>query len=95
MKEAGFYNLFLETEKPLNTFAFNYDRKESNLQYYNETDLKALGGNTIDVIGANASTNFKTLIGERSKGTTLWKICIILVLIFLGIEIGLLRFWKT
>jgi hypothetical protein len=95
VKEAGFYNLFLETEKPLNTFAFNYDRKESNLQYYNETDLKALGGNTIDVIGANASTNFKTLIGERSKGTTLWKICIILVLIFLGIEIGLLRFWKT
>lgn len=95
VKEAGYYNLFLEANKPLNTFAFNYDRKESNLQYYNEKDLKAIGGNTIDVIGANASTNFKDLIGERSKGTVLWKICVILVLIFLGIEVGLLRFWKT
>jgi hypothetical protein len=95
VKEAGFYKLFLEANKPLNTFAFNYDRKESNLQYFNDSDLKAIGGAALDVIGSNAATNFKALIGERSKGTVFWKICVILVLIFLGIEVGLLRFWKT
>lgn len=95
VKEAGFYNLFLEEDKPLNTFAFNYDRKESNLQYFNEGDLNAIGGLAFDIIGSTETTNFKALIGERSKGIVLWKWCIILTLIFLAIEVLLLRFWKT
>ncbi|MGB0984486.1 MAG: BatA domain-containing protein [Saprospiraceae bacterium] len=94
MKDAGFYNLFLEKDKRLNTFAFNFDRKESNLQYNNITDLKAIGGQAIDVIESTITTNFEDLIGERSKGISLWRWCIILVLVFLGIEILLLRFWK-
>lgn len=95
VKEAGFYNLFLEATKPLNTFSFNYDRKESNLKYLNTTDLKAIGGKAIDVIESGASTNFEALIGERSKGVVLWKWCIILALIFLAAEVLLLRFWRT
>ncbi len=95
IKEAGFYNLFLQADKPLNTFSFNYDRKESNLQYLNTTALKAIGGEAIDVIESTAATNFKALIGERSKGIVLWKWFIIFVLVFLGIETLLLRFWKT
>ena len=95
VKDAGFYDLFLEKNKPLNTFSFNFDRKESNLQYNNLTDLKAIGGKAIDVIESTVTTNFEDLIGERSKGTVLWKWCIIFVLVFLGIETFLLRFWKT
>ena len=91
VKEAGFYNLFLQEGKTLNTFSFNYDRKESLLTYFNISDLKAIGGNAIDIIESNASTNFKALIGERSKGVTLWRWCVVLALIFLGLEILLLR----
>ena len=79
----------------LNTFSFNYDRKESNLKYLNTSDLKAIGGKALDVIESTENTNFESLIGERSKGIILWKWCIILVLVFLAFETLLLRFWKT
>ena len=32
---------------------------------------------------------------EIDRGTSLWRWCIILALIFLAVEVGLLRFWKT
>lgn len=95
IKEAGFYNLFLEEDKPLYKFAFNYDRRESSLAYYSEEELKAKGGESIDVIKASVNTDFKELIGERSRGIILWKWCLALALLFLLAEVLLLRFWKS
>ncbi len=95
IKDAGFYDLFLEKDKTLAKYAFNYDRKESRLEYLNETDLETLVGEQADVILSGADTNFTELIGERSRGIILWKWCLIVALLFLLIEILLLRFWKV
>jgi len=94
IKEAGFYNLFLEDDKPLYKFAFNYDRRESKLAYYSEEELRINGGEFVDVIKANVNTNFKELIGERSRCIILWKWCLLFALLFLLAEVLLLRFWK-
>ena len=95
VKEAGFYNLFLKKDNPLSKFAFNYDRKESQLDYWSETDLKARVGDEINVLTANADTDYTTLIGQRSQGIPYWRWCVIAVLVFLLIEGLLLRFWKV
>ena len=95
VKEAGFYNLFLKADNPLSKFAFNYDRKESQLDYWNESDLKARVGEQVNVLTANADTDYTTLIGQRSQGIPYWRWCIIAALAFLLIEGLLLRFWKV
>ncbi len=95
IKEAGFYNLFFEEEDVREKFAFNFDRKESDLDYYTEDELRAKTGGPIQVLEANAETDFTQFIGERSRGIVLWKWCLILALIFLALETLILRLWKT
>ncbi len=95
VKESGFYDLFLEEEKNLAKYAFNYDRKESQLDYFNEDDLKARVGDQINVLTSNADTDYEQLIGQRSQGIPLWRWCVIAALVFLLIEGLLLRFWKV
>ncbi|MFT5263976.1 MAG: hypothetical protein ACI8YQ_002720 [Polaribacter sp.] len=95
VSEAGYYSLFLNEGEQLANYAFNYDRKESDLAYFNETDLEALGNNRIKVIQTNSSTDLTPLIGERSRGVVLWRWFLIAALCFLGLEILLLRLWKV
>ena len=40
VRESGFYDLYLRPDSTLSRFAFNYDRKESDLDYFNEGDLE-------------------------------------------------------
>ncbi len=95
IKEAGYYELFLtEKESPAN-FAFNYDRKESALEYFSEKDLNENWGAKMSIIGANAKAAFENLIQERSRGIILWRWCLIMALFFLAVESTLLRFWKV
>lgn len=93
--EAGYYSLFLNEGEQLADYAFNYDRKESDLAYFNEADLEALGNNRIKVIQTNGSTDLTPLIGERSRGVVLWRWFLIAALCFLGLEVLLLRLWKV
>lgn len=95
VQDAGFYDLFLNPENVLNKYGFNYDRQESDLAYYNEEDLNAMSNSKISVISETDSQNFGTTIEERSRGVVLWRWCLILALIFLAIEVLLLRFWKV
>ncbi|MEM0993376.1 MAG: BatA domain-containing protein [Bacteroidota bacterium] len=94
-REAGFYQLYLDADEILHQYAFNYDRKESNLSYYNEADLVNLVGDNINIIRASAKANFEQLIGERSQGRVFWRWCLILALLFLALEVLLLRIWKV
>ena len=93
--DAGFYNLFLNPEENLSLFAFNYDRKESNLDYYNETDLSSVAGDRAQIIDGTKTVDLTQLIGERSRGIVLWRWFIIAALVFLALEALLLRFWKV
>jgi len=84
--KAGFYKLKKDTIK-LKDLAFNSDRKESKLQFYNKKDLEL-----------NKNTRFYTNLNkalQSYKDTTsifeLWQICIALALAFFIIEILLLK----
>ncbi len=94
IEEPGIYNLELEENK-LKQMAYNFDRKESDLSYYNTADLKSKFGELDIAFFENAQdANFTQLIGEKENGTALWKWCLIFALIFLAIETLLIRFWK-
>jgi len=95
VKQAGFYDLSLKANELLAKYAFNYDRKESQLEYWNEADLKARAGEQVTVLTSNEDTDYEQLIGQRSQGIPLWRWCVIAVLVFLLIEGLLLRFWKV
>ncbi len=94
VKEAGFYKLFLEKDNPLASFAFNYDRKESELEYLTLEELKTFASAKVDIID-NPTEDFTTLIDERKRGIVLWKWFLIIALAFLLIETLLIRFWKV
>ena len=94
VKEAGFYVVKNEAQEDVSTFAFNYDRKESDLSYANIDDLATGLGDHVSIISANSPEQLTAQIEAQSQGIQLWKWCIIFVLIFLLVETLLLRFWK-
>ena len=93
--QAGFYELFLSEEEMLDHFAFNYSRRESELNYYPVEELEARFGERVAIIDTDNDAAITTQIAEQSQGIVLWRWCIILGLLFLGIEGLLLRFWKV
>ena len=95
IRKDGFYDLFLNEESQLAKYAFNYDRKESQLDYFSSEDLQSYVGPNLNVIDILDSSVLTAKIEERSKGIVLWRWCIILTLIFLALETLLLRFWKV
>jgi hypothetical protein len=93
-READFYSLYINPQEIISKYAFNFDRKESDLQYFTKEDLAQNTNKNLSVIDANEKANFTDLVGERSQGIALWRWFIILALVALAIEQLLLRFWK-
>ncbi len=91
---AGFYDITFEG-KLINKSAFNNDRKESDLSYALLKDLMNLENSSIHTMDLVATGDLSKVIGQRERGVVLWKYCLIFALIFLAIEVLLLRFWKT
>ena len=83
-------------DKVLKTLAFNYDRTESRLDYVDEANLKLKFGEIFNIYGPeDKRKDFGQLIKEKQSGKELWKVFILLALLFLLLEILLLRFWKN
>lgn len=93
--QAGFYDLFLSQDTTLATYAFNYDRKESELDYIAGEALQAQVGENMNVIDVMEEAVLTARIEERSQGIVLWRWCLILALAFLAVEVLLLRFWRV
>jgi hypothetical protein len=89
IKEAGIYTLEVE-DKLVKKLAYNYNRKESNLKVANLEQMNL----PYEIVENNLSADFTSLIQEKDKGLVLWKWCLILSLVFFGIESLLLRLWK-
>lgn len=94
--EQGFYNVIKGTEK-LGVVALNFDRNESVLDFYSkdeiESELNAVGIGITDFIDVTESSeNFKI---DLNKSKEYWRILLILGLIFILIEILLIKFLKT
>ncbi len=94
IKTAGYYDLELDNNA-VGQVAFNYDRKESDMTMFTESDLLKFSNNTkIKLIDAALQANITGTISEKDKGIVLWKWFIIGALLFLALEALLLRFYK-
>lgn len=93
IQQAGLYGIYLLDSKDSVFTGINYDRIESTLNYWNFSDLK----NTTQLKNAewlDDKIDVAAGINELQHGMPLWKVCIILALLFLLIEILLIRFMK-
>jgi len=96
IKEAGNYLLNYKDVSRMG-ISFNYNRKESDLSCYDKTELSELikqkNLKNINIIDARQET-ITSAITKINQGFVLWKYCIIFALLFLAVEIILLRYWK-
>jgi hypothetical protein len=93
--DPGFYNVTFKKDT-LDVVAFNLDKAESILNSFTGEEAKAqLGGTkSISIFSATSPEAFRNEIKERYLGTPLWKYALLLALIFLLVEVLLLRFLK-
>lgn len=93
---AGFYNIINENDT-IASIAFNFNRNESDTRTYTLSELSEViqkqQYKNVSIIEP-ATANVTKFITEKNKGLRLWKLCIILALVFLSIETALLKFWK-
>ncbi len=94
-KTANLYSLSLPGNNTENVYyvGLNYNRQESNLAHWSANELKNKSGlkNTEVIEG---SMNTAAAIGQVTSNNSLWKICLWLALLFLLLEILLVRLWK-
>lgn len=92
--KAGVYSVIDGRGNTTALAAFNYNRSESLGKRYTASELKDKYPQKNVYVFASVEENLAGLVNELDKGVTLWKLCIIFVLIFLGAEVLLLRFLK-
>ena len=92
VQQTGIYEL-KKADSTIAVLAFNDNRNESDMSYLTGDGLaKILPGNTTILQAGKAS--LKNAVSEINIGLQLWKLCIILALIFLAAEIVLVRYYK-
>lgn len=95
IRNAGTYSLTTLDNKELATVGLNFPRAESIQTFADEDELRAfLPGAEVNVSGTSAAS-LKNAVNDLQVNTPLWKLFIGLSLIFLLIEILLLRFLKS
>lgn len=95
VRDAGWYRLGLQKDSTLAAYAFNYDRKESDLRYKDEEALSEGLPANMKVLSENAEANFSQVVGEQERGIVLWRWCVVFALLFLALEVLFLRLWKV
>ena len=94
--EAGHY-LVSQVTNTISGIAFNFNRKESDMNFYSTDDLKAniegLNLKNVSILSLNESS-LMSEIKEINSGDKLWKLFIILALVFLLIEVLVIRLFK-
>ena len=94
---AGHYEL-KRGDQLVATLSYNFDRKESVMKFQDEDMLAAAaekaGFSHWDVLKSSLPDLSKTLHALH-QGVPLWKYAVMLALLFLTIEILLIRYWKT
>lgn len=74
------------------TLALNYDRRESDLTFYTPDALKEKYASKNIFILDNPDKNLSSTVAAIQEGKPLWKYCVIFALLFLAIEIAIIRF---
>ena len=94
INKDGWYHLEAQQEETAAILAYNYNRLESNPEKIDAAALTELYPNHT-VVDQVAAANLTDFISVQDRGTILWRICLILALIFLLAEVLILRFWKV
>lgn len=96
INQANNYLLTIDKDT-ITGLSFNFDRKESDLTCYTGDDIekeaKKAGLEGYQVLQSDAR-DIGSQLKQLSQGTKLWKLFLILALVFLAIEVLLLKFWK-
>jgi hypothetical protein len=93
--DAGYYDLTLEN-KIVDKLAFNFNRKESNLDLYDKDELiNKMKNDKVNVLEYGAQEGMKEFVGEKDQGIVLWKWFLIAALLFLLLETLFIRFLKN
>lgn len=93
LQQPGIYTL-KQGDSILALLAFNSSKSESDLHYFNQSELQKIATKSSNVITkSNGSVN--SIISGANFGLQLWKLCLLLSLIFLATEIVLIRFYRT
>lgn len=88
---AGNYQI--EAESPVGKLSLNFNRAESKLNYYAESDIERIfGANQFQYNEISSTSELST--NDINKPFSYWKICIILTLIFVVSEMLLVRILK-
>jgi Aerotolerance regulator N-terminal len=92
---AGYYGVMFKRDT-LGFIAFDLDKRESLLAFYSAREVKEQlgGGDLVSVFEEASPEAFGNEIKERYLGTPLWRYALILALLFLLVEVLLLRFLK-
>ncbi|MBA2422294.1 MAG: BatA domain-containing protein [Chitinophagales bacterium] len=94
INQSGIYALSDPNNEVKSYVAMNYNRKESDLQFLSNDELKkAVSPLKIKVI-ENANRDLGEIAAGQHLGLPLWKVSVIFVLLFITLEIVLLKFWK-
>lgn len=96
--QQGNYHILIN-ENPITSLAFNYNRLESDLRTINKQDIdQANDAKDLNIIWIENDYKYSSIaesIKNIDKGIVLWQICLIAALIFIVLEISLIRFLKT
>jgi len=90
--KTGFYDLTLG-DSTLTTFAFNQGFDESDLSQYSLDEINSIFAGDITVFDVANSSDFSSEVESKYIGKSLWKYAIALALLFLLVEILLIRFF--
>lgn len=90
----GFFNI-LQDEDTVAVTAFNFNRSESDLNYYSQDELEKVVDESKGKISLldYETKDFSKEVSDRLNGKPLWRWFIYLSLLFLLSEILVLRFW--
>jgi len=96
IETAGHY-LVRNGDSLLTSLAFNYDRKESDLRYFSNSELEDIFTSS-DLsnykVFRDSDRNFQEIFRELQKGKTLWKWFILSALLFILAEVLISRLWR-
>ena len=95
LSESGNYDLYIGKENAM-PLSFNYNRMESDLSCYTADELQTLlkkNNQSAVRILSSGEKSLSSFIG-KDEGKKLWKLCIILAMLFLACETLLLRLMK-
>lgn len=93
IQQPGNYQL-KKQDSLVAVIAFNNNRQESDLTYLDKAGLTQLIPENGEILQAGKGS-LKGAITETNFGLQLWKLCIILALIFVAAEILLVRFYRV